>query len=147
VFAGKELAGYGQRVGAWLIDYLIAGVVIWVGTVLVAVDQAAIGAVLVLLGLVVAFLYFPLTMKRGGERNGQTLGKQVLDIRVIRDNGQQFEFGSALLREFVVKYLLFAWIGGFFCAIPTLLDLLWPLWDDQNRALHDMIVSTHVVKA
>ena len=36
-------------------------------------------------------------------------------------------------------------IGGFFF-IPTLLDWLWPLWDDENRALHDMLVSSHVVR-
>jgi hypothetical protein len=28
-----------------------------------------------------------------------------------------------------------------------LLDVLWPLWDDQDRALHDMVVSTHVIRA
>ena len=31
--------------------------------------------------------------------------------------------------------------------IPWFLDFFWPLWDDENRALHDMIVSTHVVQA
>jgi uncharacterized RDD family membrane protein YckC len=30
--------------------------------------------------------------------------------------------------------------------LPWLLDNLWPLWDGENRAIHDMIVSTHVVK-
>ena len=27
----------------------------------------------------------------------------------------------------------------------TLIDYLWPLWDGENRCLHDMVVSTHVV--
>jgi uncharacterized RDD family membrane protein YckC len=27
-----------------------------------------------------------------------------------------------------------------------LLDYLWPLWDRENRALHDMIARTHVVR-
>ena len=31
--------------------------------------------------------------------------------------------------------------------IPWFLNYFWPLWDDQNRALHDMVVSTHVVQA
>ena len=31
--------------------------------------------------------------------------------------------------------------------IPWFLDIFWPLWDDENRALHDMVVSTHVVRA
>ena len=29
---------------------------------------------------------------------------------------------------------------------PRSLDILWPLWDEENRALHDFIVSTRVVK-
>jgi uncharacterized RDD family membrane protein YckC len=56
-------------------------------------------------------------------------------------------YGWALLREFVVRALLFGVLGTFFFSIPILLDYLWPLWDESNRALHDMIVSTHVVRA
>jgi uncharacterized RDD family membrane protein YckC len=147
VFAGQELASWGSRVGAALIDGLITSLPIWIGVALVFTDAAGVGVLLILLGLVAAFLYYPLTMKREGANNGQTLGKQVVGIRVVRDAGQPFDFGSALLREFVVKYLLFYVVGGFFLYIPTLVDVLWPLWDDQNRALHDMVVSTHVMKA
>ena len=56
-------------------------------------------------------------------------------------------YGWALLRQFVVIGLLFGAIGSLFFSIPILLDYLWPLWDESNRALHDMIVSTHVVRA
>jgi uncharacterized RDD family membrane protein YckC len=31
--------------------------------------------------------------------------------------------------------------------IPYLLDVLWPLWDDERRAIHDMVVGTRVVEA
>ena len=53
---------------------------------------------------------------------------------------------SALMREFVIKGLLFGTVGGWFLGIPTLLDYLWPLWDDENRCLHDMVAKTHVVR-
>ena len=46
--------------------------------------------------------------------------------------------------EYVVVF--FGVVGGFFASIPTILDVLWPLWDDENRALHDMIVRTHVLR-
>ena len=34
-------------------------------------------------------------------------------------------------------------------SIPAayLLDVLWPLWDDEHRAIHDMVVGTRVVEA
>jgi uncharacterized RDD family membrane protein YckC len=91
-------------------------------------------------------LYAPLLMARGGEHNGQTWGRQIVGIRVVRDNGEQLSLGTAFVRETLVKWLLFGTIGGFFF-LPTLLDWLWPLWDGENRALHDFIVSTHVVRA
>lgn len=31
--------------------------------------------------------------------------------------------------------------------LGTLLNYLWPLWDKENRALHDMAASTRVVRA
>jgi uncharacterized RDD family membrane protein YckC len=99
-----------------------------------------------LLYLVAVLFYAPLLMGRQGAHNGQTWGKQIVGIRVVRDSGQPVDIGFAFLREFVVKGLLFWFVGSFFFFIPTLLDYLWPLWDDQNRALHDMVVSTHVVK-
>lgn len=96
--------------------------------------------------LVVGLLYAPLLVARKGEHNGQTWGKQIVGCRVVRDSGEQIEIGFGFLREFAVKNLLFGFVGGFFFSIPTIIDWLWPLWDDQNRCLHDMIVSTHVVR-
>jgi uncharacterized RDD family membrane protein YckC len=153
-WAGQPLAGWGRRVGATLLDGLI--LLIPVGALIVLVIVVAlsseVGAVVTgilsaLAYLVVVLVYAPVLMGREGERNGQTWGKQVLGIRVARDSGQPIEFGYGLLREFVVKGLLFGFVGGWFFSIPTILDFLWPLWDDQNRSLHDMVVKSHVLQA
>nr|AIA12563.1 RDD family [uncultured bacterium] len=96
--------------------------------------------------LAAIFLYAPLLMAREGGGNGQTWGKQIVGISAVRDVGQPFDFGNAFLREFVIKGLLFGTVGGWFFGIPTLLDYLWPLWDDENRCLHDMVAKTHVVR-
>ena len=93
------------------------------------------------------FLLAPLFMMRDGDRNGQSPGKQMVGIRVVREDGQPITFGSALLREVVVKMLLFETVGSLIFLLPTALNYLWPLWDEQDRALHDMIVSTRVVQA
>ncbi len=97
--------------------------------------------------LVVALLYAPVLMSRAGPRNGQTWGKQALDIRVVRDSGEAMSFGWAALREIAVKGLAVTIASSIVPFIPWFLNYFWPLWDDQNRALHDMIVSTHVVQA
>jgi uncharacterized RDD family membrane protein YckC len=150
---GKQLASWGSRVGATLLDWLILLIPVTLLIVLVVVVALSsdVGGIVTailssLLYLVAVLVYAPLLMGRQGAHNGQTWGKQIVGIRVVRDSGQQVDIGFAFLREFVVKGLLFGFVGSFFFSIPTLIDYLWPLWDDQNRCLHDMVVSTHVVR-
>jgi uncharacterized RDD family membrane protein YckC len=145
-WAGRPLSGWWRRVGAYLLDGIITSLVIYAGVGLIAAGSEVFGAVVILIGLVIAFFYYPLTMSREGANNGQSLGKQALGITVSRDTGEQVTFGWALLRQFVVIYLLFQVVGGIAFGLPWLIDVLWPLWDRENRALHDMIVKSHVVK-
>ena len=78
--------------------------------------------------------------------NGKTLGRMVMNIRVVRTSGQPITFGFAMLREVGVKAIGVGVAGSFTFGLAGLLDSLWPLWDEENRALHDFIVSTRVVK-
>jgi uncharacterized RDD family membrane protein YckC len=151
---GRPLASWGTRLAAYLLDGLILLVPVIALTVIIvaiAAGSDTAGWVTGILGflayLVVAFLYAPLLMAREGPRNGQTWGKQALGIRVIRDGGEPMSFGWAALREIAVKGLGVGIASSIIPIIPWFLDFFWPLWDDQNRAIHDMIVSTHVVQA
>ena len=161
-FASAGLASWGSRLGAYLIDglvILLPAILLFVLLVGGAVGigggnedvtvGAAIGAVILWLLLlsVIYLLYAPLLMARKGARNGQTWGKQVLNIRVVRDNGQPYNFGSAALREVVLKFLAVNIASSIIPLIPWFLNYFWPLWDDQSRALHDMAASSHVVRA
>jgi uncharacterized RDD family membrane protein YckC len=151
MFGAVELASWWSRVGAALLDALFVFIPLLVAIPFAVSDSTALhavaGALLVLWLAWGWFVYYPVFMARTGERNGQSLGKQIVGIRVIRDRGEPMSYGWALLRQFVVIYLLFGVVGSFFFGIPSLLDVLWPLWDESNRALHDMIASTHVVRA
>jgi uncharacterized RDD family membrane protein YckC len=68
-------------------------------------------------------------------------------IRVVRAKGQPITFGFAVVREIVVKGLLVGIAGNVTFGLAALVDVLWPLWDEQNRALHDMVVDTRTVLA
>ncbi len=151
----SPLAGWGSRVGASLLDYVVLLVLLVVflapAAVLTAVSDGGAPGILLPIGalafLVVLLLYASFFMQRDGEHNGQTLGKQWVGIRVVRVDGQPIGWRGALLREIAIKHFLFGVVGGIFLSIPTLLDWLWPLWDDENRALHDMVASTRVLRA
>jgi uncharacterized RDD family membrane protein YckC len=152
------LASWLSRVGAQLIDGLIIGVgaiilFLPIGAALgiagASDSDAGIGAAVVgllfwvLCVTIVAFLYAPVLMAR---TNGKTLGRMAMNIRVVKTSGEPITFGFAMLREVVVKSIVFGIAGSFTFGLAPLLDVLWPLWDEENRALHDSIVSTRVVK-
>jgi uncharacterized RDD family membrane protein YckC len=152
------LAGWWSRVGAALIDGLIVGI----GGLLLLIaitapfsagflwDEDA-GIVSIIFGLIlavvcvsiIALLYAPALMAR---TNGKTFGRMAVGIRVVRAKGEPMTFGFALLREVVVKALLFGFAGSVTGGLANLADVLWPLWDEENRALHDLIVDTRVIK-
>jgi uncharacterized RDD family membrane protein YckC len=158
VWAGAPLASWGSRAAAWLIDLLVVSVVFLAVVLVIAAAAGGIGelstgaaiasAVVFGLAFVVALAFYaPLLMMRSGPHNGQTLGKQAIGIRVVRDNGAPMSFGWATLREVVFKGLVPALLNGVLIGwIVQLVDYLWPLWDGENRALHDIVAATHVLR-
>jgi uncharacterized RDD family membrane protein YckC len=149
-FGGRfVLAGWWSRAGAYLIDGLILFLPLVAAGLTVDTDAGwaaliAAGIVWVLCVGVAALFYAPVMMAR---TNGKTLGRMALNIRVVRASGEPITFGYAVLREVVVKWLLFGILGALTGGIAQILDYLWPLWDEQNRCLHDMIVDSRVVRA
>jgi uncharacterized RDD family membrane protein YckC len=152
------LASWLSRVGAQLID----GVIIGVGALILFLpigaaagvgfaddSDASIAAAIIGLVLwtvciaIIAMLYAPVMMAR---TNGKTLGRMVMNIRVVRTSGERVTFGYAFVREVLVKSLLFGILGSFTFGLAPLIDNLWPLWDEENRALHDFICNSRVVK-
>ena len=117
--AGVKLAGLGQRVGAYILDI-----------------------VLFFLTLVIGHLIWVLVFTL---RHGQTPGKQLVGIRVMRVDGTPSDWGWTFLREFVVEGLLIGGLGSFLGGIPGIIDLLWAFWDKDRQTLHDKIMNTVVV--
>lgn len=159
---GVPLASWGKRVAAWLIDGLIVGIVggivAWSATPrlselfsemmtaaeannqarLVEIQTQLTGPALqftILLWLVTTAycLVFWTTV-------AQTPGKMALGISVRRaDAPGPLPIGTALLRRIIP-------LAGQFVPFLSLLDGLWPLWDDKRQALHDKVASTQVVE-
>jgi uncharacterized RDD family membrane protein YckC len=143
----RELADWWTRAGAFVLDQLvIAGAVIAAVVVaLLFVDDPAGDTARIVayaIALPFGFLYAPLLMARAGARNGQTLGKQLVGIRVVQIDGAPVTFWTGILRTVVGQQLLIA--VTFY--IYAVVDYLWPLRDPQNQALHDKIAKTWVLR-
>lgn len=66
---------------------------------------------------------------------GQTLGKHVMGVRVVRLDGKRM-----ILRRSILRYVSL-WLA----ALPLLLGLLWVLVDDRRQGWHDKLARTCVI--
>ena len=78
-------------------------------------------------------------------RNGQTPGKQMVGIHVIRTNGEPSGWTDTFIREFVLEWLAVGFLSGITGGIFYAVNYLWPLWDKDKQALHDKLAETLVV--
>lgn len=66
---------------------------------------------------------------------GQTPGKRLMGLRVVRDTGEAISFGTAFLR----------WVGYLISFLPLCMGFLWAGVDRRKQAWHDKIAGTVVI--
>lgn len=88
-----------------------------------------------LLTTLIQSLYYGYFLSR---QRGQTPGKRLLGIRVIKRDGSELTIRDALLRN-VIGYQISNLIPG--------IGFLWVFVDKQSRTWHDMMANTIVVNA
>lgn len=137
-----RLAGIWPRFIARIIDVVIVGSILglvgWILDPHAKPDQTNLG--LVALGALVSLLYeVPATAIAG-----QTLGKRIARIRVVRvEDGARPGANRSLLRYFTA-YLsaLLPYVGP----IVNPVAMLWFLWDPRRQNIPDKVARTLVVK-
>lgn len=124
-----ELAGIGERFVALFIDGIVLSVI---GGIVGAGGAGFDGGGLVGFIIGVGYHWYFLT-----QQNGQTPGKMVMNIRVIKTNGQPISDGDALLR----------YVGYYINTAIIMLGWIWAFIDGKSQGLHDKLASTYVIKA
>jgi len=120
-------ASFGIRFVALLIDVILLAIVQRIFGLVI--DPPLITVIGLLLGLVY-WLYLE------GSPSGQTIGKKVMNIRVIdAATGGPLGYGRAALR----------YVGRIASSIPCALGYFWMLWDKDKQTWHDKIATTVVV--
>lgn len=142
-----ELAGRGTRLGAVLLDGVIFGVLGIVAAIAIpavkangvgAGTAAAIG--LVGIGILVLLIVNLVLL----HRHGQTIGKKLLGIKIIRTDGDRAGLG----RIFFLRILAPGVIGAIPFAGPifSIVDPLF-IFRESRRCIHDVFADTIVVRA
>ena len=140
-----ELASWGRRLAALLVDAIVLGVVIAVALFAGGMpvdelrDRLQDGETLlfVVLFLIPEGIYYTALI---GSRS-QTFGKMALGIKVV-DAESRSPIGYP--RAFT-RWMSTAAMRALF-TIPTVVDHLWPLRDRRNQSLHDKFARTVVVR-
>ena len=154
---GVEYATWATRVLGYLIDSIIVGavvIVLFIVAMLFGGLAGISGAALRSEGLEAlhgtacccVFSLFPLAMLLVGLWNkvylvaqrGASIGQGVVKIKVVNAQGGLLTMGQAALR-------LLVHIGLGFVPLGSIIDLLWPLWDERRQTLHDKAVGCYVV--
>jgi uncharacterized RDD family membrane protein YckC len=140
---GGQLAGWGSRVGASLLDSLIAFIPIPIGAIAAVAISGNLeqlnsaGQTAMAIGYIAYFVLIIWNRIIRQGRTGQSIGKKIVGLKVVAaSTGQPLGVGKCLGRE------VCAIIFSNFC----FLNLLWPLWDKQHQTWHDKVVADIVVK-
>ena len=138
-----RLAGAGSRLAAFVIDFtlqivfclalaalILFGVYDYRFATLANVEGFALGF-LIISWFVIYFCYFIICEM---SMNGQSVGKKIFGLRVIRDNGQPVGLQQSLVRNLFRAVLDIVYVG-----------LLFILFSPKHKRIGDMVAGTVVV--
>lgn len=146
-----KAASYGEfwaRFTAILIDLLVIWIVRWPialvfwalsddfsiwGGIKGGANNPALNLLYIVINLGILFAYFVVM----DVQYQATLGKMVMNLRVVGAELQPITFRTALIRETIGKAISF---------IPLLMGFIWAAFDPMMQAWHDKIAGTYVVK-
>lgn len=149
-----QYAGWWRRVGATVIDGLIAWVFSIPGIVALfagpkeinfradgpqgaglyeepTAGTITVAVLLYLVGFIAYLVIYCRMLGKGATWGRKATGYRILDAQTMQPIGT----GRAVGRYF----------AALLSALPCYLGYLWPLWDAEKRTFHDMIVKTRAV--
>ena len=144
-----------RRLLAWLVDAIIIGVVIVV--VLLCTSLTAIFNLikegtsltltlyslieLVQVGLVIEILFILYYISIPVRNHGQTIGKKMLKIRVVKDDGKDADFSTLFMRQAIAEQLL----GALTFGATYIVNALVALFRKDKKSISDVFANTKVV--
>ncbi|MDZ4814112.1 MAG: RDD family protein [Pseudomonadota bacterium] len=127
-------AGMLPRAAAWAVDFGLRLVIVWMLSVLLLMlGEAGMGLYLIVLFLF--FWFYPVLFEV--LRDGQTIGKKALGLRVINANGTPVTWLASIVRNLMRTVDMLPAVYGF--------GFVAGLIDPRGRRLGDMVAGTLVV--
>lgn len=128
-------ASPGDRAVAKLVDALVALAIVLpvgIGLSFVVRPEAVLMVVIVMAALCVSFLLGVYTVI-AEFHSGQTVGKRLLGIHVVRESGRRVSLGQAIVRQLPILLSIY-WI-----------DAMFALFTDRSQRAFELLSKTRVV--
>jgi uncharacterized RDD family membrane protein YckC len=148
-----RVARLGSRALARMVDAIIQVVLFFTLIILLLIVAAllgsfhvitfdtAVGATISIVALLVSMLGYPVLLET--LTRGRTLGKLILGLRVVRDDGGPVTFRQALTRSLVA--LAIEWPGLIGAPITWLVTIWTMIGNPQSKRLGDHVAGTIVI--
>jgi uncharacterized RDD family membrane protein YckC len=140
-------ADLGERFAAFMIDQILLMIAlipfVYLTLLSVMSNEAALSqasaargwSIILSAGVLLQAAYYAYFLT---QREGQTIGKKMMKVRVIKRDGSRLTIWDAVLRSI---------IGYIFSVLALGLGFAWAAFDKQSQGWHDMIADTIVVEA
>jgi len=127
-----------RRIFAFLLDYLIVGVLLVpVGIVVFVLGLLTLGWAWSLFTVIVPIVALTYVFFTLGGANQATTGMRAMGVRLERLDGRRIDGLTA------VAHTVLFWLGN---TVLTPLILLVTLFSDRKRTLHDLLLGTEAVR-
>jgi uncharacterized RDD family membrane protein YckC len=124
-----EKASLVTRLIALIIDGIILAIIY--GLLAALTGRAELGGIASFIVGVIYQWYFLTT------QNGQTPGKRVMGIRVVKVNGAPLTAADVIIR----------YVGYYINSVVVMLGWIWAIFDADKQGWHDKLAGTYVVTA
>ncbi|MFQ4147803.1 RDD family protein [Arthrobacter sp. LAPM80] len=133
-------ASFAARSLASAIDVLATvivgiGLVLLLGALPLVLDMAAVRAFLIT-ALVTLLVIVPITVETLSR--GKSLGKLVMGLRIVRDDGGAIRFRHAMIRALLAVLEIYLTLGSIACLVS--------LFNEKSKRLGDMLAGTYAIR-
>ncbi|GEL77578.1 RDD family protein [Tenuibacillus multivorans] len=131
----EDPGGFWRRLLALIIDAIIVGLPVSAVVLLFmgegAPAEAAIDLIMFLYGVIVPVVW-----------SGYVVGKYIMGVRIVKENGDKLGIGTMLMRNLVAGIAYVITFG-----ILLIVSILMVAIRDDKKAVHDFVAGTRVIRS
>jgi uncharacterized RDD family membrane protein YckC len=138
-------AGLGVRIGARILDALLVGIPASIVLAIIGLGTGGFGMDNWLSSAVISLLWFGYFVWFESN-SGATLGKKLLNLRVVVADGSNPSLEEAAKRNVWMLFGLVPWVGGLISLVAVIVIIVTISSNTDSRGMHDTFAGTAVMR-